>query len=83
MFDELTAGQYEDWVRYHLQFNIAIDKPDIFAAIQIANFVNAHKSESSTEMRPIDVMPWVDPYGDDDAFFGAMRSLAAEVQSRE
>ncbi len=75
----MTAGQYWDWVHYHNQFNLAYDKSDFFWALHIADYRNAHKGESGSETRPIDILPWVDPYGDDDSFLATLGALGQEV----
>ena len=79
----LTVGQYQDWIQFDRQFNLAFDKTDVFWALHIADFRNANKGDDAVEFRPIDVLPWVDPYADDEGFFSALRGFAAEVQATE
>lgn len=83
MFEELDAGQYLDWCQFHKQFNLRFDKTDEFWAISAADYRNAHRGENDQETRPIDLLPWVDPYGDDEAFLAGVRAFAAHVQATQ
>lgn len=76
MFEELSAGQYLDWCDFHRQFNLAFDKPDIFWALSIADFRNANRGEGDWETKPFDILPWVDPYADDESFIAGLRAFA-------
>ena len=75
----LTVGQFNDWMHYHNQFNIGIDKADIMQAMHIADYRNAHKGESDSGVRPVDILWWFDPYADDDAFLATLGALGREV----
>ncbi len=63
--EDLTIGQYEDWCQFHAQFHLNLDRDDIHWGISIADFRNANKSEGEMPERPIDVMPYADPFEDD------------------
>lgn len=81
MFEELTAGQVFDWEQFHRQFNLCFDKEDRFWALALADFRNANRGEDDPETRAIDMLPWVDAYGDDDAFLSQMRMIAGGIQA--
>lgn len=49
----------------------------------IADFDNVHRGEGAGEIRPVDVLPWIDPYADDESFFASMRAIARELQPQE
>jgi hypothetical protein len=83
MHEELDNGQVADWLQYHRQFNLSYEKPDHFWAQLLAYFINANKGENQSDVRPIDMLPWVDPYGDDDEFVASMRAFAATVQPQQ
>ena len=48
----------------------------------VADFDNVHRAEGHGEIRPIDVLPWVDPYADDDGFLGNMRAIAEGLKGQ-
>ncbi len=83
LYEELDNGQIGDWLQYHQQFNLEYDKPDVFSAMLISDFRNANKGDGSFDTRPIDLMPWKDPYGDDDAFVAAIHGFAASAQPQQ
>lgn len=83
MYEELDVGQVQDWQQYHRQFNLCFDKTDNFWAMLLAMFRNAHKGESSGDMKPVDFLHWVDQYADEDEFLAQIRAFAATVQKTE
>ena len=79
MHEELTAGQVFDWQQFHRQFNLAFDKIDHLMAIGLADFRNANRGDGP-ETKAIEMLPWVDPYGDDEAFLAGIRAIAETVK---
>ena len=71
MLEELSAGQYLDWEQFHRQFNLETNKEDLFWAMHIADYKNAHLPEHEPPFRAIDLLPWIDPYADDPEDFSA------------
>ena len=83
MHEELTAGQVFDWQQFHRQFNFSFDKEDRLWAVALADFRNANRGEGDPETRPVDMLPWVDAYSDDDGFLAGMRVIADGIQATE
>jgi hypothetical protein len=76
LMEFLSSGQFLDWQQYHRQFNLSFEKTDHFWAMHLADYRNAH-SDGAWSIRPIDMLPWVDPYADgEDEFLAQMRSFA-------
>lgn len=42
----LSGKQWLDWQRFHSQFNLAIDRKDIYHAMSLCMYHNAHSKES-------------------------------------
>lgn len=60
---DLTAGQFEDWLRVHRQLNVGIDRDDLLWGFARAEFINANLlGETDVPISdPREVMPYCDP----------------------
>lgn len=66
MLDEMSAGTFINWQRFDRQFNLRHNRDDIHWGMAISDYRNAHKSETEPSIRPVDVMPYHDPFAADD-----------------
>ncbi len=61
LFDELTPGQWEDWLQFDRTFCLAMNRDDLIHGSARADFINANRAEGKPAVRPVDVMPYYDP----------------------